>query len=148
MRLVIQRVTSASVSTLDAKRYTLNAKIGPGLLIFVGFGAGDTSAIVDKMVHKVLNLRIMADDNDKFNLSISNIKGDILVISQFTLYAKLKGHRPSFTTALKPEAAKKLYRYFIDRLKESGLKVAPGTFGAYMQVSLTNSGPVTIIMET
>ena len=144
MRLIIQRVSSAKV-TVDSQ---ITGQIGPGFLVLVGFGIGDNEPTVEKITAKLLKLRIMPDQNSKFNLSITDIGGEILVVSQFTLYAHLKGNRPSFTDSLEPNKARQLYDYFINKLKLSGLKVESGIFGAYMKADLTNDGPVTIIMES
>jgi len=160
MRLVIQRVSSATVSIkipgsrspatgrAGISRDQIVGQIGPGFLVYVGFGVGDTQATVDHLTHKLLHLRVMADDQDRFNRSVLDTHGDILIVSQFTLYADLKGHRPSFTKALPPIKAQILYDYFINKLKESSLNIQSGTFGAMMEVTSTNSGPVTIIMES
>jgi len=144
MKLLIQRVSSASVKV----NKKITGLIGNGLLALVAFAPADTSQSIDQLTAKMLNLRIFSDANDKMNLSIKDVKGELLIVSQFTLYADCKkGNRPSFTDAAKPEQAKKLYKYFIEKSKESGLKVETGEFGANMQISLVNDGPVTIILD-
>lgn len=144
MKLLIQRVSSASV-TIHNK---IAGQINKGFSVFIGFTHTDTKVVVDKLTEKLLNLRIFADDQDKMNLSLKDTGGQILIISQFTLYADCKkGNRPSFTDAAKPEQAEELYNYFIEKCKASGLKIATGEFGTYMQVSLINDGPVTILLE-
>jgi len=145
MKLLLQRISQASVK-IDQQT---KGKIEKGLLTFVGFSHSDTQEIVDKLTAKLLNLRIFSDKEDKMNLSIRDIKGEILIVSQFTLYADChKGNRPSFIDAAKPDQAKELYDYFVQKCKESALKVETGEFGAYMQISLINDGPVTIVLKS
>lgn len=145
MKLVIQRVKESSVS-VDGK---IVGSINKGFLVLVGVGPDDTEQTADYLVKKLLNLRIFRDENDKMNLSIKDINGELLLISQFTLYADCSsGNRPSFIGAAKPELGNKMYEYFIQKCKtESGLKVEKGIFGADMKVSLINDGPVTILLE-
>lgn len=145
MRLLIQRVKNASVAVENC---TVGA-INQGFLVFVGVSDTDTKAIADKMIHKLLNLRIFSDENGKTNLNISSVNGELLIISQFTLYADCKhGNRPSFINAGNPELANELYEYIIDKCKESVTKVEHGQFGAEMKVSLLNDGPFTIMLDS
>ena len=144
MKLVIQRVKEASV-TVDEK---IVGKVGKGILILVGITHTDTKEILNYLSKKVSNLRIFEDENGKMNLSIKDVKGQLLIVSQFTLYANCNnGNRPSFTEAAKPEIANKLYEYFCDKCVENGIEIQKGIFGADMKVSLLNDGPVTIILE-
>lgn len=145
MKFLIQRVQKASV-TVD--NHTIGA-IDQGFLVFVGVSNTDTKEIADKMIHKLLNFRIFSDENGKTNLNLSSINGELLIISQFTLYADCKhGNRPSFIDAGKPELANALYEYIIEKCKESVNKVAHGEFGADMKVSLLNDGPFTIMLDS
>ena len=145
MKLVIQRVKHASVE-VDEK---VVGSIKEGLMVLIGAKKGDTEKDVDYCVEKMINLRIFRDENDKMNLSVQDIKGELLLISQFTLYGDTShGRRPSFFDADEPEHANMLYEYFIEKSKQSGLKVEHGIFGADMAVSLLNSGPVTIIIDS
>lgn len=144
MRIVLQRVSEASVKVDD----NIVGSIGNGYLILLGISDNDTKEIIEKAVQKISKLRIFSDKNGKTNLSISDIDGEILVVSQFTLYADCrKGNRPSFINAGKPEYAEKMYEYFIEYSKEYFKKVEHGIFGADMKVSLVNDGPFTIILE-
>ena len=144
MKTVIQRVTDANV-VVDNK---IIGKIKQGLVVLLGVSDEDDEETVKQMISKIINLRIFTDDNGKMNLSIKDIKGELLVISQFTLYADCKkGNRPSFSGAGKPEHAEKLYEYFLKEVKENGIHVEHGIFGADMKVSLINDGPVTILLE-
>ena len=144
MKLVVQRVTNASVE-VDNK---IVGKIGKGFLVLFGAGKGDTEEQADYLAEKLCNLRVFEDENDKMNLSIKDIDGELLVVSQFTLYADCrKGNRPSFIDAAKPQEANELYEYFMDRCKKLVKNVEKGIFGADMKVSLLNDGPVTIILE-
>ncbi|MFC1631465.1 D-aminoacyl-tRNA deacylase [Candidatus Omnitrophota bacterium] len=145
MRAVIQRVTKASVSVKNQ----LVADIEKGLVIFLGVIKTDTSAEADNLAKKIAELRIFADDNRKMNLSATEIDAQVLVVSQFTLCARLaKGRRPSFDPAAEPTIAEKLYLEFIQHLKNSGLKVKQGIFKEYMTVDIQNDGPVTFILDT
>lgn len=145
MRTVIQRVKNASVS-VDGKEV---AKIKGGLLLLLGIGAEDTSKNVDKLVDKVLNLRIFEDTAEKMNLSLKDTKGEILVVPQFTLYANTNsGRRPSFEKAKNPKEAKALVEEFLDKLKQQGFSSQTGIFGEHMVISLENDGPVTIILDS
>ncbi|KXU51602.1 MAG: D-aminoacyl-tRNA deacylase [Longibaculum muris] len=145
MKLVVQRVKESSV-TIDGK---IHGQIDKGLMVLVGFCEGDNEVIVDKMVEKMIHLRIFEDAAGKMNLSLNDVHGAILSISQFTLYADCrKGRRPSFIDAAKPEVAIPLYNYFNQKIADSGIHVETGIFGADMKVSLLNDGPVTIILDS
>lgn len=146
MRVVIQRVSRASV-TIGGRR---ESEIGAGLLILLGIEEADSEEDTDWLIQKLSALRIFGDREGKMNLSVKDIRGEFLVVSQFTLHASTKkGNRPSFIKAAKPEQAIPLYETFCKRLREiSGLRVATGVFGADMQVDLTNDGPVTIFMDS
>ena len=144
MRFVIQRVMHSKV-TINGE---VRGQIGKGFMVLIGVGEEDTVEIADKMIHKMVNMRIFEDENGKMNKSLTDIGGDILIVSQFTLAAETsKGLRPSFTTAADPETGKKLYEHFVSKVKESGLRTETGEFGAYMQVALVNDGPVTIWLK-
>ena len=144
MRLLIQRVSKASVKVEGE----CVGKINKGFLVFLGITHGDTKDNVDYLVNKLYNLRVFEDENEKMNLSIKDINGEILIVSQFTLYADtLHGNRPSFINAAKPDEANELYEYFIEKAKQTGLKIEAGIFGADMKVELLNDGPVTILLE-
>lgn len=145
MRLLVQRVSKASVE-VDNK---IIGKIDKGFLVFLGITHKDEEEIADYLVKKLLNLRVFEDENGKMNLSLNDVEGQLLIISQFTLYANTKksGNRPSFTDAAKPEHAEKLYEYFIKKCKEERVNVQTGKFGADMKVELINDGPVTIMLE-
>ncbi|MFH1702818.1 MAG: D-aminoacyl-tRNA deacylase [Nitrospirota bacterium] len=145
MKALIQRVKMAEVR-IDGKIYS---KTNKGLLIFLGIENGDTEKDIEYLVRKVPHLRIFEDSQEKMNLSTLNIKGEILVVSQFTLSADCRsGNRPSFDSAEEPAKAKDIYMRFIEGLRESGLKIETGDFGAYMQVHLINDGPVTIMIDS
>ncbi len=145
MRVVIQRVTQAAVSINEE----ISGKINNGLLILVGIGQDDHTEDIQWLTQKITNLRIFSDDDGKMNLSILDIKGEILLVSQFTLYASTKkGNRPSFIQSAPPTIAIPLYEQFIQSLKETGIAIQTGQFGADMKVSLTNDGPVTIIIDS
>lgn len=145
MKFVIQRVDTASVS-VDGNCI---GQIGKGFLILVGIGADDTKETADKMLDKALKLRIFDDENGKTNLSLAQVGGQLLIVSQFTLYANCrKGHRPSFTDAGAPQLAESLYNYILEKAKEYCDTVESGAFGEHMKVSLTNSGPFTILLDS
>lgn len=144
MKFVIQRVKNAQV---DVDNKTVG-KIDNGFLVLIGITHTDTKEIADYLVKKLINLRIFEDENEKMNLSLNDINGSLLLVSQFTLYADCSGgNRPSFTEAAKPEFANELYEYIISECKKKIDKVETGIFGADMKVSLLNDGPVTIILE-
>lgn len=144
MRLVVQRVKNASVK-VDGK---VAGKINEGLLVLLGITHEDNKEKADYLAKKLVNLRIFKDENHKMNLSVRDINGELLIISQFTLYADTsQGNRPSFTNAAKPDFADELYEYFKEKCMEYDLKVESGIFGADMKVELLNDGPVTIILE-
>ncbi|HCN48350.1 MAG TPA: D-tyrosyl-tRNA(Tyr) deacylase [Chryseobacterium sp.] len=145
MKIVIQRVSEASVK-VDGK---IVGEIGKGLMLLVGIDENDEKADADWLVQKILNLRIFGDEDDKLNLSVKDISGEILCISQFTLIADYKkGNRPSFIKAAKPDKAVPLFDYFKEEIARSGLKTESGIFGADMKVALVNDGPVTIVMNS
>lgn len=144
MRIVIQRVLEASVE-VDGRCI---GKIGRGFLILLGVGQDDDKKIADRYIDKILKLRIFADENGKTNLSLQDVQGEVLVVSQFTLYADCrKGNRPDFLKAAKAKKAEELYEYFLKQIKERLGKVECGEFGADMKVSLVNEGPFTIILD-
>lgn len=144
MRVIVQRVSNASV-TVDGD---VVGDIGPGLLCLVGIGEGDTEEEARWLAHKTANLRIFADEDDRMNLSVKDIGGSILVVSQFTLYANTrKGFRPSFVGAAPPDVAEPLVDLYTEAIQDENVPVETGIFGAYMEVSLENDGPVTIILE-
>lgn len=145
MKFLIQRVKSASVAV---EEQTVGA-IGQGFLVFVGVCQEDTEAVADKMVKKLLGLRIFADENGKTNLDLKTVGGELLIISQFTLYADCKkGNRPSFVRAGDPDHARKLYKYIVEQCKREGPLVQEGIFGADMAVSLVNDGPFTVVLDS
>lgn len=144
MRLVVQRTSGVEIS-IDGK---LHSSTSAGLLVLFGTKTGDQEASCVWLADKLVNLRIFEDDADKMNLSAIDVRGEIMVVSQFTLYADTrKGRRPSFNDAMEPKQAEKLYDYFISQLELSGLKVATGVFGAMMDVRFVNTGPVTLIVD-
>ena len=145
MRVVVQRVKHASV-TING---TVNGKINNGFLVLLGVQSTDSEQDVDYLVKKVTNLRIFSVENDKMNLSLKDVNGELLIVSQFTLYANCKeGNRPSFVEAAKPDVAIPLYEYFVSECKKIIPVVETGIFGADMKVELLNDGPVTIIMDS
>ena len=145
MRAVVQRVSRSEV-TVDGRT---TGKINKGLLVLLGVTHGDTSKDVDYIVDKTINLRIFEDENDKMNLSLKDIGGEMLAVSQFTLYGDCrKGRRPSFTNAAAPEEADKLYQEFVKKVSEQGINTETCEFGSHMMVDLVNDGPVTILLES
>ncbi len=144
MKLVIQRVKNASV-TIDNKLFN---SINAGYLILFGAEKGDTKEKADWLANKVCALRCFSDENGKMNLSVKDINGEMLIVSQFTLCSDIKkGTRPSFDNAMPPEPANEMYEYFISKVKEQKIKVKTGVFGAHMEISLLNDGPVTFIIN-
>lgn len=144
MKLVIQRVKNAKV-TVDN---SIVGKIDEGFMVLLGITHTDTKDTVDFLVKKLCNLRVFKDENDKMNLSVKDINGELLVVSQFTLYADCqRGNRPSFVNSANPEYANELYEYFVQQCKNEVKNVQTGEFGAHMEVELLNDGPVTIILE-
>ncbi|MCI9313405.1 MAG: D-tyrosyl-tRNA(Tyr) deacylase [Lachnospiraceae bacterium] len=145
MRFLIQRVSSADVVI---EENTVGA-IKEGFCVFVGIADSDTKEIADKMIHKLINLRIFSDENGKTNLNLTSVGGELLIVSQFTLYADCRhGNRPSFIAAGKPEPSRELYEYIIEKCKETGARVEHGSFGADMKVSLVNDGPFTVWLDS
>lgn len=148
MRFVIQRVRRASVDVADERV----GEIGRGFLVLIGVTHGDDRVVADKMIKKMLGLRIFEDENGKTNLSLADVGGSLLLVSQFTLYADCrKGNRPSFTNAAAPDAANELYEYVVARCREklaAGRRVETGIFGADMKVELLNDGPFTVILDS
>lgn len=144
MRAVLTRVNSASV-TIDGK---VHGEIGKGFLVLLGVSVGDTEAEADKVADKICGLRIFEDENGKMNVNPADAGADILIISQFTLFADIKSRRPGFTGAARPDTAIPLYERVIARCRERGFRVETGQFGADMQVASVNDGPVTIIIDT
>ena len=145
MRVVLQRIKSASVTVADQ----VIGKVGKGYMLLVGFTHDDSIEDIDYIARKVANARLFADENGKINLSIKQVQGAILSVSQFTLYASTKnGNRPGFGAAQKPELAKENYHYFNEKLRSYGIEVQTGQFGADMDVALVNDGPITIIYDS
>ncbi|MBA7683698.1 D-aminoacyl-tRNA deacylase [subsurface metagenome] len=145
MKALLQRVTGASVNVAGE----VVGKIGQGLMVLVGVANEDTEKDVQYLVQKTANLRIFADEEGKFNLSALDIKGELLLVSQFTLLADTrKGRRPSFVGAAPPVRAEELFNYFVEQVSATGLKVATGRFQQYMQVEIHNDGPVTILLDS
>lgn len=145
MKFLIQRVTEASVM-VDSK---IIGQIQNGFLVFIGISQNDTQEVADKMIHKLLNLRIFEDAEGKTNLNLDAVNGSLLLISQFTLYADCRhGHRPSFINAGKPDMANVLYEYIITKCRENVSNVQQGAFGADMKISLVNDGPFTIMLDS
>ena len=145
MKALLQRVTGASVSVGGE----VVGKIGQGLVVFVGVANGDTEKDAQYLAQKTVSLRIFSDEEGKFNLSALDIKGELLVVSQFTLLADTrKGRRPSFIEAAPPAQAEKLFEQFVEQARSTGLKVETGRFQQYMQVEIHNDGPVTILLDS
>ena len=145
MKALLQRVSGASVTVAGE----VVGKIVQGLVVFVGVANGDTDKDIQYLAQKIVNLRIFADPEDRFNLSALDVKGELLLVSQFTLLADTrKGRRPSFTDAAPPAEAEKLFQQFVGQVGATGLKVATGRFQQYMQVEIHNDGPVTIILDS
>lgn len=145
MKAVIQRVKKARVEIKDK----IYSEIGPGFLILLGVSKGDSKEDGDFLVDKIVNLRAMSDQEQRMNLSLLETKGEVLIVSQFTLCADLsKGRRPSFGPAADPDKARSLYQYFVQRFEQTGLVVKTGKFGAMMDVFLINDGPVTFILDS
>lgn len=145
MRAVVQRVSSSSVSSEGR----LLGEIGPGLMVLLGVTHADTADDAERLAGKITRLRIFSDDEGKMNLSLANIGGELLVVSQFTLFADARsGNRPSYTQAARPDTAVPLYEHFVATLRRMGFTVATGEFGADMQVTIANDGPVTVILDT
>ena len=145
MRFVIQRVTEAFV-TIDGE---ISGKIGKGYLVLIGVADTDTKEIADKMIRKMIGLRIFEDEQGKTNLSLADVDGGLLLVSQFTLYANCRrGNRPSFIEAGKPDMANEMYEYIIEKCRESVDEVQTGEFGADMKVQLLNDGPFTILLDS
>ena len=145
MRAVVQRVTNADVK-IDGR---VNGKIDDGLLVLLGVGNGDTEEDMKYIADKIIKLRIFSDESDKMNLSLEDVGGSMLVISQFTLYGDCShGRRPYFGNAMEPVSANEMYEKFVAYIREQGIHTETGEFGADMKVSLTNDGPVTIILES
>ena len=145
MRAVVQRVSSSRVTVDDR----VTGEINEGLLVLLGVTHEDTSKDVDYMIDKVLNLRIFEDENEKMNLSLKDICGELLVVSQFTLYGDCrKGRRPGFSDAARPEVAIPLYEEFIEKARNQDIKVGTGEFGAHMMVNIVNNGPTTILLDS
>ena len=145
MRALLQRVAHAAV-TVEGQEI---ARIGPGLVILLGIAAGDDETDAQYLVDKTVQLRIFADGQNRFNRSARDVEAELLVVSQFTLYADTrKGRRPSFSSAAAPEPARRLYDYAVQLFRDAGLAVATGVFQEYMQVSLQNDGPVTLLLDS
>ena len=145
MRLCVQVVKQASVDIEGVRK----ASIGRGMLVLLGVGKDDDEAVADKMIAKLLKLRIFEDENGKTNLSLSDIEGEMLLVSQFTLYADCKhGNRPSFTDSMPPQRAEELYDYVAEKIRPQVKSLCLGVFGADMQVSLINDGPFTVILDS
>lgn len=145
MKFVIQRVTESSVKVDDE----VIGKIGKGYMVLIGIGQNDSKEIADKLIKKMIGLRIFEDENGKTNLSLADVNGELLLISQFTLYANCKkGNRPSFIESGNPEMAEALYQYIIEQCRKTVPIVETGSFGADMKVSLVNDGPFTIVLDS
>lgn len=150
MRILLQRVSQATVrvGSQHGKPGHIAGQIGTGFLLFVGFTNTDSETEIQWMVEKVTGLRLFSDSQEKMNLSLTDVSGDLLVVSQFTLYGDAsKGRRPSFIQAARPEISEPLYQRFVALLRERGMRVETGEFGAHMDVELVNDGPVTLWLE-
>lgn len=151
MRFVVQVADKADIKIFSEndRVQERHESMGKGLVVLIGIGQGDTEETARKMVNKLLKLRIFQDENGKTNLNINQAKGNLLLVSQFTLYADIKhGNRPGFTRAEKPEAAEKLYDFIVSECRKAFPDLITGKFGAYMQVGLVNDGPFTVIMDS
>jgi D-tyrosyl-tRNA(Tyr) deacylase len=145
VRAVVQRVHESSV-TVDGR---VTGRIGKGLLVLLGVGETDSEQDADYLAEKIVGLRCFADNDSKFNLSVRDVGGSVLAVSQFTLFGDCrKGKRPSFTEAARPELAVPLYERFVAKVRESGIEVQTGEFGAHMDVQLVNDGPVTLLLDS
>ncbi len=145
MKFVIQRVKESSVEVDNQ----IVGKIEKGFLVLIGITHDDTKEIADAMIKKLLNLRVFSDENDKMNLALKDVDGELLLVSQFTLYASCKrGNRPDFICAAKPDYAEELYEYIVNKCKQENYNIQTGIFGADMKVNLINDGPVTIILDS
>ncbi|MEA2012501.1 MAG: D-aminoacyl-tRNA deacylase [Verrucomicrobiota bacterium] len=145
MRILIQRVSKSSVIVEN----NTVGKIGKGFLIFLGVGEGDTQEDVDYLIEKCVNLRVFPNEKGKFHYSLLDVKGEVLVVSQFTLYASTrKGRRPDFSDAADPQISEELYEYFVKKIEKKGILVSTGVFGAKMDVEIHNDGPVTIMIDS
>ena len=144
MRAVVTRVAGASVTIAG----NVNGRIGRGFLVLLGVGPNDTEETADRLAEKICNLRVFEDENGKMNLSLEQVGGAMLVISQFTLYADTSSRRPGFSRAAKPDLAIPLYERFLERCRQRGFQVEHGQFGADMKVASVNDGPVTILFDT
>ncbi|MFZ0799145.1 MAG: D-aminoacyl-tRNA deacylase [Terriglobales bacterium] len=149
MRAVVQRVSRARVTVNDTVDGKVTGEIGRGLLVLLGVGAGDTRPEADYLAEKTIGLRIFEDAGGKMNLSVAEVGGAVLVVSQFTLYGDARrGKRPSFDAAAPPEQARELYEYFVEKIRAAGLRCETGRFQEMMQVELVNEGPVTILLDS
>ena len=145
MRAAVQRVTHAQVTVNDE----VTGSIGRGLVVLLGVGNADTESDADYIADKIVGLRIFDDENGKMNRTVSDVRGEILVVSQFTLYADVRrGKRPSFDAAAPPERARELYEYFVNRIRAAGIACETGRFQEMMQVELVNDGPVTVLLDS
>ncbi len=149
MRAVVQRVLRARVTVNDTVNGETTGEIGLGLLVLLGVGAGDTRSAADYLAEKTIGLRIFEDAEGKMNLSVAEVGGAVLVVSQFTLYGDARrGKRPSFDAAAPPQQARELYEYFVEKVRAAGLRCETGRFQETMQVELVNQGPVTILLDS
>jgi D-aminoacyl-tRNA deacylase len=149
MRAIVQRVSRAKVTVNVAEKEEVTGKIGLGLLVLLAVGHGDAEADAVYLAEKVAGLRIFEDENGKMNRSVQDVSGSVLAVSQFTLYGDVRrGKRPSFDDAAPPEVARKLYEFFVERVRAAGLRCETGRFQEMMQVELVNEGPVTILLDS